>query len=159
MENTQLEKQDELNFSTEKIIIEDLSKNGGSVVYHFLIKIDNPTDTKIDLPVIDLQNRNDQKFKSLFNLELNGKIYATVSYLNGKGNESLALNSKGPSYVLLSSTDEINRNDLESGFINYAKKIKFRIMEINTKRIITDHEINIEEAVKLVHGKINGKQY
>ena len=157
MENTQLEKQDELKFFTEKIIIEDLSETSGNLIYHFLIKIENPTEREISLPVIDLQNRHKKKIETMFHLELNDKIYSTVSYL--KGNEILALNSKGTGYILLSLSDKIDRNDLELGFINYAGKTKFRIVEINTTKIITDHKINIEEAIMLVHGKINGKQY
>lgn len=159
MENSRSDKKDELRFSTQKIIIEDLSKRGGNLVYHFLIKIENPTEKEISLPIIGLHNHNDKEIKTIFYLELFGKKYSTVSYLNGKGNESLVLNPKVASYILLSVKDKINRNDLESGFINYAEKTKFRIVETDTERIFMDRKINIEEAVKLVHGKINGKQY
>ena len=132
------------------------------MVYHFLIRIENPTDKLIGLPIIDLKNQSRQN-ETMFYLEINGKFYSTLSYLHRKGNENLYLNSKDTNYVLLTLSEKINPNDLESGLINYMIKTKieknFPIMNTNTKKIITDHKINIEEAIKLVHGMINGKQY
>lgn len=158
-----MNKLSELNFTTDKVIIQDLSERGGDLTYHFLIKVENPTDNKISLPVIDLQNQSNRKIKTKFYLEINGKIYSMVSYLNGEGNQSLLLNSKNKSYVLLSLTEKINREDLECGFIKYVEDAKnkkiFPIVETNTEKIFTDHNINIEEAIMLIHGKINGKQY
>jgi hypothetical protein len=162
MENTRLNEKDALIFSTDKIIIEDLSKSKKKLIYHFLIKIENPTDKLISLPIVDMQNQRSQN-ETMFYLEINGKIYSTVSYLNRKGNENLYLNAKDTNYVLLSLAEKINRDDIQSGFINYMIETKtekkFPIINTNTERIITDHRINIEEAIKLVHGMINGKQY
>lgn len=156
-----------LNFSTNKIIIEDLpKKEGGKMTFHFLIKIENSTDKQINLPITSSKNKKTQNSETFFNLQIKGKTCSTISYLQRKPNDRLLLDPNKTGYILLSSEENISREDLDMGSFRYTYKTRiqeydkaFPIVEIKTEKITTDHRINIEEAIKLVHGKINNVQY
>ena len=157
---------DKLEFSIERVIIEKITELPKQENVHLVIKIYNPTQKLIKLPVNGIKYKKENLNElSLFSIKTNMNKYSCASYILKDRINSLYIEPKNTNYIFLSVIDNnIKNKKFENSILQYDlvdksfhKKIEIEIEKIPT--LILRDRINIDEAIKLSHGSVNGNKY
>ena len=169
-ENVAVEKEnvvfDYLIFSVESIIIEQFSETPEVDNFHFVVKIENTTDNIIKMPLNGASFvEGDSNNVSFFTIKNKEHEYNCISYLLNDTIDTVYIHPNKNNYILLTQIRKNNSqiNVIDDYILEYEIKEKsfsrkIAVKNSNTK-IIRDEELDIEEAIKLTHGVINGVQY
>ncbi|QZK90546.1 hypothetical protein K5V07_08580 [Flavobacterium sp. CHNK8] len=155
-----------LEFSIEKVIIETVPELPKQENVHLVVKIYNPTQKLIKLPVNGIKYKEDElNEQSLFSIKTKHNKYSCASYLLKDKVDTMSVMPKNICYIFLSVIDNNIRNKkLENSILQYdlIDKSFHKKTEIDSKKISTlnlKHRLNLEEAIKLCHGTINRNKY
>ena len=155
-----------LEFSIEKVVIEKIPELPKQEFIHLVVKIYNPTQKLIKLPVNGIKYKEDKlNEQSLFNIKTEHNKFPCASYILKNKIDTMYVKPKNISYIFLSIIDNnIKNKKLENSILQYDldnksfhHKTKIEIQ--NTPILILKERLNIEDAIKLCHGTINGNTY
>lgn len=149
----------DLKFTTEKIVIEEIPELLGKQKFHFVIKVENKSDKQLKIPINGIQFKEKSRTnQSFFSIETEKGYFSAFSNLFKSATDTINIKPNKVHYVLLSLKENINVDSIKSEMPYFKYRLNqesfktFKIQDGNTLRIIVKHRLNIEEAVKLVHG-------